>query len=48
MEKDKKIKEKNLQEKIERVWDPKKNDPNGSYTGTSEDEGKPVQDADDL
>ncbi len=43
----KKNKKVNLSELID-VWDPKKQDPLGSYTGEPRDGGKPVQDADDL
>ena len=43
----KKNKKVNLSELID-VWDPKKQDPLGSYTGEPKDGGKPVQDADDL
>ena len=33
---------------LEEIWQDNKNDPNGSYTGTSLDDDVPVQDADDL
>ena len=41
----------NIQEKIKKIKDiiePEKFDPDGSYTGITEDFEKPVQDQDDL
>ncbi len=43
-----KKKKKNKLSEILNVWTSKKDDPNGSYTGKPKDNGKPVQDADDL
>ncbi len=37
-----------LKNDLEEIWGENKNDPNGSYTGNSDDGGKPIQDADDL
>ena len=44
----KKIKEKTLEKSLEEIWGDNKKDPNGSYIGTPDDYGRPVQDADDL
>ena len=44
----KKINKKCLKKSIEEVWKNNKNDPNGSYIGTADDLGRPIQDADDL
>lgn len=44
----KKLNKKSLEKSLEDIWNNNKNDPNGSYTGTPDDFGKPVQDADDL
>ena len=44
----KKIKEKTFEKSIEDIWTASNNDPYGSYLGTSIDEKRPVQDADDL
>ena len=46
--KKKKLESSHLEAEIIDVWDPKKLDPFGSYTGVPEFGGKPVQDADDL
>ena len=35
-------------EKIKKIWKSNKYDPNGSYTGNSNDKSKPLQDQDDL
>lgn len=43
-----KEKSKEFVEEIKKLWRSKKFDPNGSYTGTPEEEGKPLQDQDDL
>ena len=37
-----------LRRKKTQLYDYSKADPFGSYTGRSQDQGKPVQDADDL
>ena len=39
---------KSLEKSLEDIWQGDENDPFGSYTGTSEDDERPVQDADDL
>ncbi len=44
----KKIKEKTHEKSLEEIWGDNKNDPNGSYIGTPDDYGRPIQDADDL
>lgn len=48
MKKKKKVSKDVLEEEMIDVWNPKKLDPYGSYTGVPEFGGKPVQDADDL
>ena len=44
----KKISKKSKENSLENVWKVDNFDPFGSYTGTSEGEEMPVQDADDL
>jgi hypothetical protein len=44
----KKINEKANEKSLEEIWTEDEFDPNGSYTGTSEDYRRPIQDADDL
>ena len=44
----KKINEKYLEKSVKEIWKNNENDPNGSYTGTPDDYGRPIQDADDL
>jgi len=39
---------KDLVDKIKEEFKSKKFDPNGSYTGNTEDKAQPVQDQDDL
>ena len=43
-----KIQEKSIINSIKNVLKPGKFDPNGSYTGLTEDGEKPLQDQDDL
>ena len=44
----KKTNKKSFEKSLEDIWQGDENDPNGSYVGTPEDYGRPVQDADDL
>ena len=44
----KKIDKKTLKNSMEKIWSPKKLDPNGSYTGSALDGKTPIQDVDDL
>ena len=48
MKNNKKIDKKLTENKLKDIWKVDNFDPFGSYTGTSEGEEMPVQDADDL